>query len=156
MRAQIRALGPNIFTSPEQIVERSVTLAKANRRQRISVAGPGSLAAMVSLCRAGFDHVECARQATCVCADEASDILLIIGLMSTADLTAVLSRTSRLLRDGGVLAVQLQSAGDDAAVRAVLGTAGLRAACTVFDLSPGCLVTHTVERVAAQARRRCA
>jgi hypothetical protein len=156
MRAKIRALEPNLFTAPEQIVERSVTLARASRGQRISVAGPSSLDAMVSLCRAGFNHVECARQATCACADEASDVLLVVGLMPPAELAAVLARTCRLLRDGGVLAVQLQSAGDDAAVCAALTAAGMRESCTVFDLSPGCLVAHTVERVAAREGRRTA
>jgi hypothetical protein len=76
--------------------------------------------------------------------------------MPPAELTAVLARTCRLLRDGGILAVQLQSAGDDVAVRAVLRAAGMRASCTVFDLSPGCLVAHTVERAAAGEGRRTA
>lgn len=148
----IHALGPTVFASPEQIVQRSVCLAGADRRRRVSVAGPDSLAAMISLCRDGFDQVECARQATCSSADEASDVLLVAGRMSTAELAGVLERTCRLLRDGGVLVVQLARPGDDRIVRAVLKARGVRIASSLFDLSAGCLVSHTVERSAAMRK----
>lgn len=144
----MRPLGANLFASPEQIVRKSLSLSNADRGGSISVAGPDSLAAMVSLCRDGFDHVECARQATSACADEASDLLLVTGLMSPEALSAVLHRTCRLLRDGGVLVVQLRYPRDDEAVRAALDATGMRIASTVFDLSAGCLVSHTVERAA--------
>jgi len=150
----IRATRPNVFVSPEQIVEKSIYLAHADRGQFVSVAGPDSLTAMVSLCRAGFDHVECARAATCGGADDASDVLLVVGLMTTEALCAVLQRTCRLLRDGGVLVVQLQRASDDLAVRTILKARGLRVASTLFDISAGRLVTHTVERASAAALRK--
>jgi hypothetical protein len=142
----MRALGPNVFSSPEQIVRRSVTLAHADRADLVSVAGPDSLAAMVSLCRDGFDHVECARQATCSSADEASEVLLIVGRMSRVELADVLRRTCRLLRDGGVLVVQLERPQDDDVVQLVLESKGLRIASTLLDPAVGCLVSHTVER----------
>ena len=142
----MRALGPKVFVSPEQIVQKSVYLANADKRQLVTVAGPDSLAALVSLCREGFDHVKCARQATCRCADGVSDVLLLTGLMATEELTAVLERTCRLVRDGGVLVVQLQRPGEDANVRAVLKTRGMRSTSTVFDVSAGYLVSHTIER----------
>jgi hypothetical protein len=145
--APVRARGPNLFVSPEQIVRKSVILAKAGKAQHISVAGPDSLAALVALCRAGFDHVECARQATCACADEASDVLLILGSHSPDELAGVLARTSRLLRDGGVLVVQMDGPGDAAAIRRALERSGMRVGSTVFDLAPGRLVSHTVERI---------
>jgi hypothetical protein len=148
----MRAAGSNLFVSPEQIVQKSVFLANADRRGAVSVAGPDSLAAMISLCRDGFDQVECARQATCVCADGASDVLLIAGLMSAEELDGVLRRTCRLLRDGGALVVQLRRPKDDAVVRAALGAMGLQIASTLIDVSAGCLVSHTVER-AAQMRQ---
>jgi hypothetical protein len=153
VRAEIGAMGTNLFVSPRQIVEKSAALANADKRWRISVAGPDSLAAMVALCRAGFDHVECAKQATCRCADEASDLLIVAGAMSSDERAAVLRRTGRLLRDGGVLVVQLERPSDAPAVRAALGAAGMGISSTVFDLSAGCLVTHTVERAAASRRR---
>ena len=144
--AQVRARGPNVFVSPEQIVQKSVILAKADKGQHISVAGPDSLDAMIALCRAGFDHVECARQATCACADEVSDVLLILGRQSPQALAAVLARTCRLLRDGGVLVVQLERPADAAVIRPSLEGAGRQVGSTVLDLASGCLVSHTVDR----------
>ena len=108
---------------------------------------------MISLCRDGFDHVECARQSTCTCADEASDVLLVAGLLSTDDLADLLRRTCRLLRDGGVLVVQLRRPADDAVVRSVLRGMGLQASSTLIDVSAGCLVTHTVSRAAMALRK---
>jgi hypothetical protein len=147
-----RVLGSTAFASPEQIVQKSVSLAGADRRGRVSVAGPDSLAAMISLCRDGFDQVECARQATCPSADEASDLLLVAGPMSVEALAGVIERTCRLLRDGGVLVVQLTRPTDDRIVRAVLQAKGLRVASSLFDLSAGCLVSHAVERQAAMRK----
>jgi hypothetical protein len=140
---------PGAFASPDQLVRRSTVLAHADRARRVSVAGPDSLDAMVSLCRDGFDHVECARQSTCSSADEASDLLLIAGPLSPDELTGLVARTCRLVRDGGVVVVQLQRPGHDAAVRAALQARGLEIAATVFDPSAGCLVSHTVRRPAA-------
>jgi hypothetical protein len=145
--AQVRAQGPNLFVSPEQIVRKSVILAKADKAQHISVAGPDSLAAMIALCRAGFDHVECARQATCAGADEASDVLLVVGPQPPQALAGLLARTCRLLRDGGVLVAQLEAAGDAAVIRQALEQSGMRVGSTVLDLATGRLVSHTVERI---------
>jgi hypothetical protein len=72
-------LGANTFVSPD---ERAIRLAAAHLDDQVSVAGPDGLAAMVSLCREGFDSVECARRATCAGADEKSDVLLIVGAMT--------------------------------------------------------------------------
>jgi hypothetical protein len=144
--AQVRAGGPNLFVSPEQIVQKSVILARADRAQHISVAGPDSLEAMIALCRAGFDHVECARQATCACADEVSDVLLILGRQPPGDLAALISRTLRLLRDGGVLVVQVERPGDAAAIPQVVGENSMQVDSTVLDLGAGFLVSHTVRR----------
>jgi hypothetical protein len=152
VRAEIGATGANLFVSPQQIVEKSAALANADKSWRVSVAGPDSLAAMIALCRAGFDHVECANRATCRCADEASDLLIVAGRMSPDACAALLERTCRLLRDGGVLVVQLERASDAPAVRAALAAAAMVVSSTLFDLTAGCLVTHTVERAAAPLR----
>lgn len=149
----IRAIGANLFVSPEQIVDKSITLANADKTQRIGVAGPDGLAAMTALCRKGFDHVEYVIRATCHCADEASDVLLIAGLMQPEDLRALIIGACHLLNDGGALVVQLGSCGEDALVRAALVAAGMNVTSSVFELSAGCLVTHTVERTAVQQRR---
>ena len=151
VRAQVRAGGPNLFVSPEQIVQKSVILARADKAQHVSVAGPDSLEAMVALCRAGFDHVECARQATCACADEVSDVLLILGRQSPQDLAALISRTLRLLRDGGVLVVQVERPGDAAGIPQIIGEHSMQVDSTVLDLGAGFLVSHTVRRHAVAA-----
>jgi hypothetical protein len=152
----IRAIGANLFVSPEQIVDKSITLANADKTQRIGVAGPDGLAAMTALCRKGFDHVEYVRRATCHCADEASDVLLIAGLMQPEDLRALIIGACHLLNDGGALVVQLGSRREDALVRAALTAAGMMVTSSVFELSAGCLVTYRIQRLAVQRERRIA
>ena len=147
-----RVFGANVFASPEQIVRKSLSLAHADRQCLVSVAGPDSLAAMISLCRDGFDHVECARQATCSSADEMSDVLLIAGRQSAAELGEVVRRTCRLLRDGGVLVAQLEQPADDAVIRAALGERGLWLGGSLFDLNAGCLVSHRIHWPASLRR----
>ena len=151
----IRVIGANVFVSPEQIVDKSITLANADKTQRIGVAGPDGLAAMTALCRKGFDHVEYVRRATCHCADEASDLLLIAGLMRPEDLRALVIGACHLLNDGGALVVQLAGPCDDALVRAALAAAGMSATSSVFELSAG-LATYRIERIAVQQDRRSA
>ncbi len=152
----IRAIGANLFVSPEQIVEKSITLANADKTQRIGVAGPDGLAAMTALCRKGFDHVEYVRRATCHCADEAGDVLLIAGLMPAEDLMALVIGACHLLNDGGALVVQLRSPADDVVVRTALAAAGMDVTSSVFELSAGCLATYRIQRLAVQRDRRTA
>ena len=152
----IRAIGANLFVSPEQIVDKSITLANADKTQRIGVAGPDGLAAMTALCRKGFDHVEYVRRATCHCADEASDLLLVAGLMRPEDLSALIIGACPLLNDGAALVVQLRSPGDDVLVRMALAAAGMDITSSVFELSAGCLATYRIQRLAIQQGRRIA
>jgi len=99
----MRAFGPHLFLSPEQVVQRALSLAHVRPTDLVTVAGPDGLAAMISLCRAGYERVECARQATCAGADEACELLLIVGPMAQDALAETARRTARLLRDDGVL-----------------------------------------------------
>ena len=145
----MRASGPNIFLSPEQVVQRALQLAPVARDHLISVAGPDGLDAMVSLCRAGYERVECARQATCAGADEAIDILLIVGSMTPVALGETVRRTGRLLRDGGILVAQLTGPADEAAVLPALAALGLAPSFSLIDRSAGRLVMHTLRRAAA-------
>src|SRR5580704_687565 len=103
----MRANGANLFLSPDQVVQRALFLSPVRKEDLISVAGPDGLAAMISLCRAGYERVECARQATCAGADEACELLLIVGPMAADELAETIRRTARLLRDDGVLVAQL-------------------------------------------------
>ena len=141
-----RTFGANIVASPAQVAARAAALTGAHREDQISVAGPDGLEAMVALCRLGFDKVECARAATCRGADEASDLLLIAGPMTGAELAQTVARTARLLREDGAMAIQIFHAGDEAAARAVLASLGLEATATLTDRACGRLAVFTVRR----------
>jgi hypothetical protein len=145
----VRAVGATLFLSPEQVVRRALVLSSAHQEDLISVAGPDGLAAMICLCREGFERVECARQATCIGADEASDLLLIVGPMTAGALADTLHRTARLLRDDGLLIVQLAGAAQEAAIRPALASCGLASGFTLVDRAAGRLVMHRVSRVAS-------
>lgn len=145
----MRAFGPHIVPSPEQVVRRALLLASVGTNDLICVAGPDGLDAMVSLCRAGFERVECARQATCAGADEACQLLLIVGRTDAQALSDTVARTARLLADGGLLIAQLSRLADEAGVRHTLRALGFEAPSSVFDRSATPLVLLTVRRAAA-------
>ena len=135
-----------VFLSPEQVVRRALALTAIHPDDHVCVAGPDSLAAMLSLCRAGFDHVECARQATCLGADDACDLLLVVGPMSPEESAALMRRTARLVRDGGRVAAQVADAAQQAAVRQALATAGFGVDFSLIDRAAGRMVVHTLRR----------
>ena len=128
----------------DQVVRRAAWLARALPGHAVSVAGPDALEATLALCRAGFDRVTCARQA--IGAAEDSDLLLIAGPMTRAELAAMLGRTARLLRSGGALVVQLNQPAEDATVRAALAMQGASVTDSRFDVAVGWLAAHRVER----------
>jgi hypothetical protein len=130
----------------EDVSRRLVNLSRAANEDLVSVAGPSALDLLSLLCRHNFERVQCARQATCGAADDASDVLILAGRLSASALPEQLQRTMRLLRDGGVLAVQLGELDDDILVQRWLETHGFDIASTVFDLSHEVLVAHTVCR----------
>jgi hypothetical protein len=139
-------LGANTFVSPGQVVERAIRLAAAHIDDQVSVAEPDGLTTMVSLCREGFDSVECARRATCAGADEESDVLLIVGAMTGVEVADTVRRTARLVRDGGRLVVQLARTADAAGVRDALASMRLDITSTIIDRSCGRLVAYTLRR----------
>jgi len=130
----------------ENISRRLVNLSRAASEDLVSVAGPCALDLLSLLCRDNFERVQCARQATCGAADDASDVLILAGCVSASGLAEQLQRTMRLLRDGGVLAVQLGDLDDDIVLQRWLENHGFDVASTVFDLSHEVLVAHTVYR----------
>jgi hypothetical protein len=67
-------LPAEISPEEDEEIERSIRLANPARTDRVSVAGPAGLDALIRLCRDGSEPVECARQATCSSADELSDV----------------------------------------------------------------------------------
>ncbi len=130
----------------EDVSRRLVNLSRAASDDLVSVAGPRALDLLSLLCRDNFERVQCARQATCGAANDASDVLLLVGQVSASALPEQLQRTMRLLRDGGVLAAQLGELDDDIALQRWLENHGFDIASTVFDLSHEVLVAHTVCR----------
>jgi hypothetical protein len=155
-RSRVRAIGPQIFLSPEQVVQRALRLARIDKADLVAVAGPDGLQAMISLCRAGFDRVECAKQATCAGADEACDLLLIVGPQSPEALADTIRRTGRLLKDGGLLIIQFVDAAAQRVIAPALISAGLRASGAVMDYAAGLLIMHTASRLAATPLRKTA
>jgi hypothetical protein len=133
-------------TDGEDLSRRLVNLSRACADDLVSVAGPSALDLLSLLCRDNFERVQCARQATCAAANDSSDVLILAGPASPSALTEQLQRTVRLLRDGGILAVQLNDLDDDIALQRWLETHGFDVASTVFDLSHEVLVAHTVRR----------
>ena len=131
-------------------LQRLLQLTGAGPEQSISLAGPGGLDLMVSLCRAGHNRVECARQATSAEADETSDLLILTGPPS--GLGALTARTAPLLRDGGVLAAWLDRVEDDAAIRAALLIHGMEITTSTLDVAGGLAVIHRVWRGRGLAR----
>ncbi len=130
----------------EDVSRRLVNLSRAASDDVVSVAGPRALDLLSLLCRGNFERVQCARQATCGAANDASDVLILVGDVSASALPEQLQRTLRLLRDGGVLAVQLGDLDDDIVLQRWLENHGFDVASTVFDLSHEVLVAHTVYR----------
>lgn len=151
--SRVRAVGPQIVRSPGEIVARAVRLAAADKGDLIGVAGPDGLAAMVSLCRAGFDRVECATKATCAGADEGCEVLLIVGPMSCEALAETIRRTARLMCDGGRLVVQLPGAEALGVIAPALASVGLSASGAAMDHPGGRLAMHRVTHAAAPLRR---
>jgi hypothetical protein len=148
----MRTNGIQTFLSPEQVVQRALALTAIHPDDHVCVAGPDSLAAMLSLCRAGFQHVECARQATCLGADDACDLLLVVGPMPPEESAALIRRTTRLVRDGGRIAVQVADAAQQAAVRQALAAAGFGVDFSLIDRAASRMVIHTLSRPVAARR----
>jgi hypothetical protein len=142
----LSTLATDTLLSPDEVVRRAIFLASINKDDLVCVAGPHGLDAMVGLCRAGYERVECAVRATCGGADEACDLLLIAGPMKAQALAEIVGKTGRLLRDGGVLIVQPTQFGDEDAIRPALAALGLEIAFTLNDRVGGQFVMFTVRR----------
>jgi len=147
MRGFFSMLAAEIANSnePDPALQRILRLAAARRDQTVSVAGPGSLDVMIALCRAGYDRVECARQATCAGADETSHLLILTG--PAQDLGGLAARTLPLLRDGGVVAAKLVGLEDDAPIRGALLVRGMEIMTSSVDKAGGPVVAHRIRRI---------
>ncbi len=95
-------------------LDRMLDLAQATPLCFVAVAGPDAAEAMSQLWRRGYERVEAARRATCRAADEQSDILLILGCETLADVRAVAASTMTMLRPGGALVIDAGAFLDEA------------------------------------------
>lgn len=98
---------PAALATAEQVVELSTQLARTARHGRLGLAARAGLDVLVTLRRHGLEPVKRARQAACGGADDGGDLLLVAGSLSLGELSAALERACPLLRDGGVLVVEL-------------------------------------------------
>jgi len=140
------ASDPQTDAEPEAVAARALELAGGASPGRVTVAGPGALAAMLGLCRAGCEEVQCAADLNCAASYEPCDLLLIVGALAPAELAETVRRTGRLLRDGGRLAVQARRPEDAPAIRTALAAVRLEAEVTLVDRSPARLLVLAVRR----------
>ena len=92
------------FAADGALLPRALQRAGVAKADLIRVAGPSALAAMLWLCRHGYDQVGYLRAGAPVAADEA-DALLVAQTCSLEALDRLLEGGVRL-REGGVLIVQ--------------------------------------------------
>jgi hypothetical protein len=140
---------PKVAEPPLFDSEHILQLLGVSRGQAVGVAGAGSLEIMVSLCREGWERVECALQATCAGADETSDLLILTG--PPESLGALTARTVKLLKDGGTLVAALGRPEDDMSIRAALLAKGMTILQTTLDIGGARVVAHRVARAARAA-----
>ncbi|NGM52007.1 hypothetical protein G5B46_20545 [Caulobacter sp. 602-2] len=88
-------------------LDRMLELAQATPLCFVAVTGPDAAEAMGQLWRRGYQRVEIARRATCVAADERSDVLLVVGCPTADDMRATAASTLGLLRPGGVMVIDV-------------------------------------------------
>ena len=138
----------------EQLLDRMITLSRADRGNVVSILGPESLEIVSILCRRDFSRVQCATYMTSNAANDPSDVLILSGRLSGAELAERLHHTLGLLRNGGVIVAHLKDLDDDRALEAALEAETCEVESTVFDLSHEVLVAHRVSR--APALRRAA
>jgi hypothetical protein len=141
---------PAVKADPEDPLQRLILASGVRPDQPVCVAGPASLDMLAALCRAGFERVECARQATCAGADEVSDLLILTGPPQAFG--GLCARTAPLLRNGGVIVARMDRLEEDASLRAALLVHNFEISTSTVFLEDGVAVVHRVWRRAALAR----
>ncbi len=89
----------------ERSIDRLLKAVGATPTTGITVAGPLAGAAMSVLWRRGIERVEAARRITSPCADQLSQILLVIGCSDIDRIAETLTNVLPILAPGGVLGV---------------------------------------------------
>jgi hypothetical protein len=91
--------------SADHALVRVLQQAGVSKNDLIHVSGPGSLPALLWLCRQGYDKALHLTPQSPRCAVEAADALLIPHLSEACDLTSLL-RSAGCVREGGVLIIR--------------------------------------------------
>ena len=86
-------------------IDRLLKASHAHSFTAVAVAGPMAGAAMSALWRRGFERVEAARAVTCPCADQRSELLMILGCAGADQASAVVTAVLPMLAAGGTLAI---------------------------------------------------
>ena len=104
----VESLSSATTTSADHALVRVLQQAGVSKNDLIHVSGPGSLPALLWLCRQGYAKALHLTPQSPRCAIEAADALLIPHLPKACDLTSVLRSAGRL-REGGVLIIRAGS-----------------------------------------------
>lgn len=131
---------------PSQLLHRMARLAGVKPDNAVCVVGPNSLSAMIGLCRMGFSRVECAQRFTAACADEVCDVLFVVGPCDAAGLSALLARTARLLKSGGLVVIEETDVDADCGLHRALAGADMDADWIIHDMADGCLAAAKCRR----------
>lgn len=129
---------------PCPTLTRMLRLAGARLEHRICVTGPSSYAALLALCRLGYEHACRICGPSCATAEGGCDIVLITGPCDGVEFDRLVAGVAGHVREGGVLVVHEAGLKDDERVRALLATCRREAGWCVHDLSHGCLVAFQV------------
>lgn len=111
----------------DRVMDRMLTALPLDPERGVCVAGPCAVDVMGELCRRGFRRVEFARAATCACADEGCETLLVGFVDEPDEVEAVLDRVAPMLHEDGVFMVDVQgltTGWDRAVVKRMLRQAG--------------------------------
>ncbi len=115
----VHPLQPPASTAAENVLVQALQQSGLSRHNLIHIAGPGALAAMLWLCRRGYERAQHLCLHSPNCGVEPADALLIPHLGQAGDLPAVLN-AAHGVREGGVLIVRMGARGDAAEAIAAL------------------------------------
>jgi len=94
-------------TAAGDLADALIDAAGARQTDRVVIAGRGNLDLLVALCRGSYSQAACqAVHRGPRLVGSPADVLLVPDIASEGELTAVLARLGRDLRDGGMLVVR--------------------------------------------------
>jgi hypothetical protein len=126
-------------------------LAGVSRRDLVLVSGPGSLPAMLWLCRQGFEQAVHIHPGSPRCGAEPADALFVPHMPEACDLTSILA-SAGWVREGGVLILRMGGRFDSGACIARLaGLDGYGPGRRFIDKGHAVLVARRLSQVGRKA-----